>query len=100
MENAVVMEVLKSLDHRGERPRLSFFRTSDGHEVDLVLELGDRLVPIEVKATATPRPRMGDDVRLFRELVGEATLPGYVVHSGDVELPLGEGVSALPFAGL
>jgi predicted AAA+ superfamily ATPase len=100
MENAVVMEILKSVDHRGERPRLSFFRTSDGHEVDLVLELGERLVPVEVKATATPLPRMGDDIRLFRALAGEAVAPGYVVHSGDVTSPLGEGVSALPFAGL
>ncbi len=100
MENAVVMEIVKTLDHRGERPRLSFFRTSDGREVDLIVETGDRFVPIEVKTTATPRPQAADGIRLFRDLVGDRCDPGLVVHPGDVRLPLGPGASALPFGEL
>ena len=31
---------------------------------------------------------------------GEAAAPGYVVRSGDVPLPLGQGATALPFGAL
>lgn len=96
-ETAVVTEVLKTLTHRGEEPRLYFWRTQTGVEVDLVVDLGQRLIPIEVKASATPRPAMAGGIRTFREDLGERVGPGYVIHPGDVTLPLGAGVTALPW---
>lgn len=100
-ENAVVAEIYKSLLHRGEEPRLYFWRTSTGNEVDLLVETERTLVPIEAKATATPRPEHGDSIRRMRADLGRKSVqPGYVVHAGDVTLPLGEGVTAIPFASL
>ncbi|MEW6756565.1 MAG: DUF4143 domain-containing protein [Candidatus Latescibacterota bacterium] len=45
---------VRTLVHRGEEPRLYFWRTSAGTEVDIVVDTGGRLVPIEVKLSATP----------------------------------------------
>ena len=47
-----------------------FFRTSDGHEVDLLLEHGGELSAIEVKLTTAPKQE--DMARLQRaaDLVG------------------------------
>jgi uncharacterized protein len=100
METAVVSEVYKALTHRGVEPQIYFWRTVAGTEVDLVVEYKTKLVPIEVKLSATPRPAMGDAIRTFRNDLGDKALPGYVVHPGDVRIPLGPGVTALPFSGL
>ena len=99
-ETAVVMEVHKSLLHRGAEPRLSFWRTSTGSEVDLIVEEGQGLIPIEIKLSSTPRPAMAARIRSFRETLGATVGPGYVIHPGDTTLPLGEGVTALPFSEL
>jgi hypothetical protein len=100
LETAVLSEIVKTLTHRGMEPRVYFWRTSSGTEVDIVVETGRKLVPIEVKLSTTPRPAMASSIRTFQEDFGARAMPGYVVHPGDVRLPLGSNVTALPFAGL
>ena len=99
-ETAVLMEVVKTLTHRGTDPHMYFWRTSTGVEVDLVVEADAKLIPIEAKLSATPRPAMADAILEFRRDVGKAVGPGYVVHPGDVKLPLAPEVMALPFDAL
>ena len=100
METAVLMEIVKTLIHRGMEPRVYFWRTAAGSEVDIVVEWEGRLVPLEVKLSSTPVPRMGETIRLFQNDMEGRAVSGYVVHPGTVTLPLGPGVSALPFADL
>lgn len=100
METAVLAEIVKTVTHRGMAPRLYFWRTSAGVEVDFVVEGGGNLVPIEVKLSATPRPAMAASIAAFRKDFGDRAMPGYVIHPGDVRLPLAPGVTALPFAEL
>ena len=100
METAVLSEIVKTLTHRGIDPRVYFWRTMAGTEVDFVVETGAGLIPIEVKLSATPRPAMGGAIKTFQEDMKNATMPGYVVHPGDIRLSLGSGVIALPFADL
>lgn len=100
LETAVISEVHKTLTHRGVAPQLYFWRTMAGSEVDLVVDTGQELVLVEVKLSATPRPVMAATVRTVRKDLGACAGPGYVVHPGDIRLPLGEGVIACPFAAL
>lgn len=100
METAVLSEIVKTLTHRGQNPQIYFWRTSTGTEVDIVIETGNKLVPIEVKLSATPRPSVAASIKTFREDFGDKAMPGYVVHPGDVRLPLGSNVTALPFGEL
>jgi predicted AAA+ superfamily ATPase len=100
METAVLSEIVKTLTHRGLHPDVYFWRTSAGTEVDIVVEAGRRLVPIEVKLSGTPRPAMASGITTFRKDLGDRAMAGYVVHPGDVTLPLGSEVTALPFADL
>jgi hypothetical protein len=67
-------------------------------EVDFVIETGGRVIPIEVKLSATPRPAMANSVLTFRQDLGKKAGPGYVVHPGQIRLPLAPNVAALPFA--
>jgi uncharacterized protein len=100
METAVLMEIVKTLTHQGTEPRVYFWRTSTGAEVDIVVETADGLVPVEVKLSATPHPSMASSIRTFQEDFAEKALPGYVVHTGDIRLPLGPKVTALPLIDL
>jgi len=100
METAVLMEIVKGLTNRGAEPHIYFWRTADGLEVDIVAEDAQRLVPIEVKLSATPRSAMAATLKSFREGFGDSAGPGYVVHPGGTRLPLGDGITALPFGEL
>ena len=100
METAVLSEIVKALTHRGIDPRVYFWRTQAGTEVDFVVDIGADIVPIEAKLSATPRPAMAAAIRTFQRDLGSAAMPGYVVHPGDIRLPLGAGVTAMPFSEL
>jgi predicted AAA+ superfamily ATPase len=100
LETAVVVEIVKRFLHRGTEPRLFFWRTSGGDEVDVVVEREGQLIPIEVKLSATPEPRMAGPITQFARDLAGSVLPGYCVHPGTVRLPLGRDVTALPFSEL
>ena len=99
-ESAVLSEITKTLTHRGAEPEVYFWRTSAGVEVDFVVKSGQKLIPIEVKLSGTPRPSMADSIRAFRRDFGRLAGPGYVVHPGSVTAALAPGVTALGFADL
>jgi uncharacterized protein len=66
----------------------------------VLIESRGKLVPIEVKLSATPRPAMAAGIEALRSDLGPAAATGYFVHPGDIRLPLGKHAVALPFAGL
>jgi hypothetical protein len=99
-ETAVLSEIIKTLLSRGEEPHIHFFRTASGTEVDFVVEIGGRLIPVEVKSSATPRSEMATDVHAFKKTFPRKAEPGYVVHTGSLVLPLGQEVTAIPFTAL
>jgi len=100
METAVLSEIIKTLTHRGLSPQIYFWRTSIGSEVDIIVEQDQKLVPIEVKVSSTPRPGMASTIKIFQKDFGERSLPGYVIHPGTVKLPLRDKVTALPLSEL
>jgi len=64
------------------------------------VEAEGKLVPLEAKLSATPRPAMASALKTLQKDLEGKSMPGYVVHPGDIRLPLGAGVTALPFADL
>jgi predicted AAA+ superfamily ATPase len=94
-EGVVLGEILKVQVSRGQEPRVYFWRTTAGTEVDLVVEQAGRCIPIEAKLSSTPRPKMAFAIGAFRRDFPESDA-GFVVHTGNTVLPLGEHVLALP----
>ena len=99
-ETAVIGEVYRTLAHRGVEPRLWFWRTSTGLEVDLIVETDAGLVPLEAKRASTPNPAMAKGIEAFRRDYGERVGRGFVIHTGAGLLPLGPSVLAWPFVAL
>ena len=52
-ETFIISELIKSRLNRGERPTFTFWRDSNGNEVDLIVEEGTKLIPIEIKSGKT-----------------------------------------------
>ena len=104
LETAVIGELLKGALHHGETARLHFWRTATGVEVDVLAEEsgsgGERLVPLEVKTSATASARMARGIRGVRADLGGLVAPGYVVYLGDRRLPLGDDVTSMPLSEL
>jgi predicted AAA+ superfamily ATPase len=76
------------------------WRTSHGSEVDFIVEHGEKLIPIEAKLSATPRPTMAPGILAFRKDFPKKAEKGYIIHPGDMKLSISPNVLALPFAGL
>ena len=53
LETWVVSEIIKSYLHHGRVPRVYFYRDKEKREVDLLIEEGGTLYPIEIKKTAS-----------------------------------------------
>ena len=58
LENLVLNDQMAWRDARLDRADIFYWRTAIGEEVDLVIEAGGHLLPIEIKVTG--RPRLGD----------------------------------------
>ena len=99
-KTAVLMEIIKAFKNRGEEPRIWFWKPSAGVELGLVVEHGGKLIPIELRPSATPIPAMADSIRRFQRDLGNRAGQGYVIHLGFVREELAPGVTALPFADL
>lgn len=52
-ETFVVSGIYKLFSHAGEKPPLYFWRDRTGHEVDLLIDLGTQLLPMEIKSSTT-----------------------------------------------
>jgi predicted AAA+ superfamily ATPase len=55
-EGFVIEQVLGELSSRGKKFSAYHFKTSDQHELDLVLDFGNELWAVEVKLTSSPTP--------------------------------------------
>ncbi|HEY1900100.1 MAG TPA: ATP-binding protein [Steroidobacteraceae bacterium] len=97
LENLVLQDLLAWRDARAERAELGYWRTAIGEEVDFVIEVAGRLLPIEVKATT--RPRLSDAVHLrtFRTEYGKQARPGLLLHTGSMLEWLAPDVLAAPW---
>jgi uncharacterized protein len=91
-ETFVVSELLKAYAHRGEDPALWYWRDAAGHEMDILVDLGDRQVPVEVKSGATVAGDFLDALRYWRGLAGDAAAPAALVYGGDTSFTR-EGVA-------
>jgi hypothetical protein len=98
LEGWVVVEAIKAFTNRGRKPDLYFWRSHDGLELDLLIQAGSRLHPIEIKRTATPTPRHVEPLTRLCALLGaEAADAGLLVCGVERERPMPGGHRALPW---
>ena len=97
LENLILTDLLAWRAAERERAEILYWRTVEGAEVDFVIEVGDTLLPVEVKASARPVPADARHIKTFHEQYGEAVRGGLVLHTGDQTFWLTQNVLAVPW---
>lgn len=88
-ENWVISELMKSYWNQGEEAPLYFWRDSNGNEVDLIIDRGETLYPIEIKSALTFHADFIKTLCLLNELQGisSAALLGECLYAGIESFP-------------
>lgn len=84
-ETYVVSEIIKSYYNAGKTPDLYYYRDIDKKEIDLLIEKGDKLYPIEVKKAKSPAhaDKNFDALKVFKKQVE----PGIIICMSDEFIP-------------
>ncbi len=81
-ETFVVAEWVKSFRNRGEQTAFYFWRDSNGVEVDLLIEQGMRLMPVEIKSGKTVAHDFFASLNKWTELAGDLAEDPTMVYGG------------------
>lgn len=81
-ETFVVSEYLKSYYNQGLEAPLSFYRDSSGREVDLIIQHGKDLLPVEIKSAQSFHPEFSKNIREFIRISGSKAM-GTIVYAGE-----------------
>ncbi len=82
-ENFVITEFYKAFVNRGEIPPIYFWRDRTGHEIDLIIDRGRELVPVDIKSTETIVDELFSNLRFFVSLGSPACQKGVLYYGGD-----------------
>ncbi|HKP94262.1 MAG TPA: ATP-binding protein [Fibrobacteria bacterium] len=96
-EHAVVLEIIRRVRASRRDWRVRFWRTAGGAEVDCIVDMGDKVIPIEIKSAQ--RVRMSDlkGLSIFLKDHPKAAKAGYVITMGEAPERLAENVFAVPW---
>jgi predicted AAA+ superfamily ATPase len=97
LENIVVQDLLSWRESRVGKPDIFYWRTTVGDEVDVVVDTGKGLLPIEVKATKRPTPADAASLQVFRREYGAQARAGLLLHDGEDTEWLAPGILATPW---
>jgi len=100
LESFVFQELRRQASGEPEPIAFYHFRNRDDHEVDIVLEQGALLAGVEVKASGTVRTEDFRGLRKLQEIAGDRFACGVLLYDGEVSLPFGPRLFALPMQSL
>ena len=96
-ESFIFTEILKSYYNDGiVKPSLYYYRDTDKNEIDLIVEDGDTLYPVEIKTTSDPVRSMVGAFRCLDDIPAKKTGAGTLICLAKERLPLTDTVWTLP----
>jgi len=81
-ENLVIMEALKYRYNRGRKSNMCFYRDAKGNEVDMIIEFGSDLFPVEIKAGETITADYFKGLKQFRRVVPDLPWGAGLIYGG------------------
>lgn len=94
-ENLIVVDFIKSRFNQAKSNNLFFWRDSVGNELDLIIENGNTLVPIEIKSGQTVTNDYFKGLKYWQKLTNSDG--GYVVYAGKTLQKRSNNTAVIPF---
>ncbi len=85
VENFVISEFIKHRANQGLEPNCYFYRDSNQHEIDLLIQQGAQLIPVEIKSSKTFHPDFLKNLQYFKSIAKEQYAPGFLIYAGERE---------------
>ena len=95
-ESFVVSELVKGFAARRRDPPLYFWRDATGREIDVLIDTGERLIPVEVKSGETVAGDAVDTLAWWTSIPSNPNRGGVLVHGGSERFDF-KGFQVLPW---
>lgn len=95
-ESFVVSELVKNFAATRRDPPLFFWRDATGHEIDVLIDAGERIIPVEVKSGQTVAGDAVDTLAWWTSIPSNPNQGGVLVHGGDESFDF-KGFRVLPW---
>jgi len=82
-ETFVLSELHKYRLNRGLMPHLYFWRDNHGNEIDCIIESGDKLTPVEIKAGKTINKDFFKGLLYWQKIAFKEAKQGFIVYGGE-----------------
>jgi predicted AAA+ superfamily ATPase len=97
-ETIVLSEVIKSFWNKGKIPKIFWWRTSYGEEVDFIIEDKNRIIPVEVKLSSKANTEMVKGLKTFCKLFSDKIDKAFLVNLSGERVILDKKITAIPFS--
>jgi predicted AAA+ superfamily ATPase len=97
-ETACVAQMYKRLSVWGDERALYYFRSSDGLEVDMLIEQGGRIFPVEVKLSSTVDSSKVANVIKWREVANQKNAASLVISTSTNAGDIARGIRNVHFS--
>jgi hypothetical protein len=92
-EAFIIDQVISAFQRSASGSQAFFWRTAQGEEVDLLMDIGRRPVPFEIRLHSAPTPQEAQGLRRCMQDLGLSR--GYLIYPGATNYSLGSGITAL-----
>ena len=81
-ESWIISELYKSYYHQGLMPDIYFWRDSAGHEIDVLIDHGSELIPVEIKSGQTVNEEFFKGLEYFDKISNHLVKKRLLVYGG------------------
>jgi predicted AAA+ superfamily ATPase len=82
-ETFVVSELLKRRLNKGLEPNIYFWRDRTGNEIDILIDDGRSLIPVEIKSSATVTAEFFSAFAKWKAISSRKDSKGWLIYGGD-----------------
>ena len=84
-ENMIISDFIKNKLNKGESNNLSFYRDSNGNEVDLLIPTTKGYKAIEIKSSATYHTDFEKGLKSVSDTLASKIKEKYIIYNGEME---------------
>lgn len=97
LETVLLGEMVRSFYNQGKVPKIFWWRTSYGEEVDFIIEDGGKIMPVEVKLSSKANRQMARGLIAFSKLFSDKIDMAFLVNLSQEKLMIDKKILSVPF---